>query len=185
MNCFKEWRAWLLETNTSVIVFLDHANLISFMTAQNLTARQARWASMLSEFNFEILHISGKSDPADPALRRSHYSEGKVTSDKVVLLGHREDLKNDKDEICINDICLKNSNILTRFDPSIAFMPPDNDTLNTLQSLYATDPLLTNKQLSFLTNRDCIWWWRDRVYVPFAMCHLILQQYHDAPLAGD
>lgn len=47
------------------------------MMAQNLNARQARWASFLSEFDFDIVHISGKS-------RISEYSEGKNISDKVV-----------------------------------------------------------------------------------------------------
>lgn len=50
--CFEEWRAWLLGSSTPVIVFSDHANLKYFMTAQKLTARQARWATFLSDFFF-------------------------------------------------------------------------------------------------------------------------------------
>lgn len=86
--CFEEWRAWLLGANTPIIVFSDHSNLRYFMSARDLTARQARWAVFLSEFNFDILHISGKSNPADPASRRSDYSEGKDISDIIVLLGY-------------------------------------------------------------------------------------------------
>lgn len=86
--CFEEWRAWLLGANSPVIVFSDYSNLRYFMSAQDLTARQARWAVFLSEFNFDILHIPGKLNPADPASRRSDYSEGKNATGKVVLLGY-------------------------------------------------------------------------------------------------
>ena len=47
---FMEWRAWVVGTNSPVIVFSDHANLRYFMTAQHLTPRQARWAAYLSSF---------------------------------------------------------------------------------------------------------------------------------------
>lgn len=88
--CFDEWRAWLLGSNELTTVYSDHANLRYFMKAQELTARQARWASFLSEFLFEILHIPGKANPADPASRRSDYVGKENIANKVVLLGHRE-----------------------------------------------------------------------------------------------
>lgn len=69
---------------TPIIVFSDHANLRYFMKAQNLTSRQARWAIFLSEFDFDILHILGKSNPADPPSRRPDYSKGESESDNVV-----------------------------------------------------------------------------------------------------
>lgn len=75
---FMEWRVWVVGTNSPVIVFLDHANLQYFMTAQHLTPRQAQWASYLSAFYFHILHTPGKLNPADPASRRPDYLD--VTS---------------------------------------------------------------------------------------------------------
>lgn len=69
------------------------------MTAQHLTPRQARWASLLSMYHFEILHTPGKLNPADPASQRPDFVSGKHTDDKVVLLGFRS-LKEEDSEIC-------------------------------------------------------------------------------------
>lgn len=65
--CFVEWRCWLAGTNQPVVVLSAHVNLKYFMTSQHLTPRQARWASLLSMYHFEILHTPGKLNPADPA----------------------------------------------------------------------------------------------------------------------
>lgn len=154
------------------------------MKAQSLTARQARWASYLSEFNFDILHISGKSNPADPASRRSDYSEGESDSDKVVLLGYREDLKklDSRPEIAV--VKIKASKITGQVDPSLNFMPADTDTIVSIQSLYETDEFLKGRLPAFLKFIDNTWWWIGKVYVPKSMREMILKQYHETPLAG-
>lgn len=76
--CFEEWRPWLMGTEVPTLVFSDHSNLKYFMTAQALSAKQAQWASFLSEFSFDILHIPGKLNPADPGSRRPDYSDWKL-----------------------------------------------------------------------------------------------------------
>lgn len=154
------------------------------MSAQNLTARQARWASYLSDFNFDILHIAGKLNPADPASRRADYSEGKDSSDKVVLLGYREDLENKQKGLKVSVIRIKNADIKGRLDPSSLFMPADASTIVALTSLYDSDELIQGKSPSFLTFYDNVWWWRDRIFVPKAMRDLVLKQYHETPAAG-
>lgn len=184
VNCFEEWRAWLLGLNTLVIVFSDHANLCYFMTAQDLTARQARWATFLSEFLFDIVHIAGKLNPADPASRRADYLKGKNSSDRVVLLGYQEDLKKANTSIQISVVNLKDLKVSHRMDPFTIFMPPQADTLISLKILYDSDVFLFNKHPSFVTFQDSVWWWRDRIYVPLAMRNLILKQYHKTPSAG-
>lgn len=40
-------------------------------------------------YNFEILHIPGKLNPAHPASRRPDYDDGKSHSERVILLGRR------------------------------------------------------------------------------------------------
>lgn len=157
VNVFEEWRAWLLGANDPVLVFSDHANLRYFMTAQNLTARQARWASFLSEFNFDILHISGKLNPADPASRRSDFAEGKDTTDKVVLFGCREDLSNTSAGLSVSVIKIRPADIKGRLDPSTLFMPADPATIKMFQSSNDSDDTLKNKRPSFLTFQDQLW----------------------------
>lgn len=163
--------------------FLDHANLRYFITAQDLTARQACWASFLSKFYFDILHISGKMNPADPASRRSDYSEGKASLDKVTLLGYREDLK-EVDGLSISVVKIKNSNIFGRFNPSSTFMSPNTDTLTSLKASYNSDPFIVGKHPSSLSFHEGCWWWRDKLYVPVSMQQLLLKKFHQTPLAG-
>ena len=42
-------------------IWTDHKNLQYFMINQKLNCRQARWALYLSQFNFALKHIPGKS----------------------------------------------------------------------------------------------------------------------------
>ena len=52
-------------------IWTDHKNLPYFMTNQKLNQRQARWALYLSQFNFTLKHIPGKSiGKADGLSRR-------------------------------------------------------------------------------------------------------------------
>jgi len=52
-------------------IWTDHKNLQYFMTSQKLNWRQARWALYLSQFNFTLKHIPGKSmEKVDKLSRR-------------------------------------------------------------------------------------------------------------------
>ena len=58
-------------------IWTDHKNLQYFMTSQKLNCRQARWALYLSQFNFTLKHIPGKSmGKADGLSRRPNWQEG-------------------------------------------------------------------------------------------------------------
>ncbi|KAL5503844.1 hypothetical protein ACEPAH_7915 [Sanghuangporus vaninii] len=63
------WRHLLEGTKEPLTIRSNHANLRYFMTAQNLTRRQARWALELSRYNFKILHWPGKKNQADALSR--------------------------------------------------------------------------------------------------------------------
>jgi len=55
---------------------MDHKNLQYFMTSQKLNCRQARWALYLSQFNFALKHIPGKSmGKADRLSKRLDWQE--------------------------------------------------------------------------------------------------------------
>ena len=52
-------------------IWTDHKNLQYFIMSQKLNCRQARWALYLSQFNFALKHIPGKSmGKADGLSRR-------------------------------------------------------------------------------------------------------------------
>jgi len=42
-------------------IWTDHKNLQYFITSQKLNQRQARWALYLSQFDFALKHVLGKS----------------------------------------------------------------------------------------------------------------------------
>ena len=58
-------------------IWIDHKNLQYFMTSQKLNYRQARWALYLSQFNFMLKHVPGKSmGKVDRLSRRPDWQKG-------------------------------------------------------------------------------------------------------------
>ena len=53
-----------------VVVYTDHRNLEYFQTTKILNRRQARWAEILSEFNFVIAYRPGEKNGKAEALSR-------------------------------------------------------------------------------------------------------------------
>ena len=70
VDCFKEWRHYLI--GQRVVVYSDHRNLEYFSTTKILNRRQARWAEILSDFDFVITYRPGdKNSKADALSRRT------------------------------------------------------------------------------------------------------------------
>ena len=72
VDCFKEWRHMLCRSPSRVMVYTDHRNLEYCQTTKILNRSQARWAEILSEFNFVITYRPGeKNGKADALSRRT------------------------------------------------------------------------------------------------------------------
>jgi RNase H-like domain found in reverse transcriptase/Reverse transcriptase (RNA-dependent DNA polymerase)/Integrase zinc binding domain len=69
VRAFEHWRSELQGTGHPVEVLTDHKALEYFMSTKSLSARQARWAEVLSRYNFKILYRPGKTNTADPLTR--------------------------------------------------------------------------------------------------------------------
>src|SRR5205814_10314240 len=69
------WRHYLEGSKYPVNVRSDHKNLERFMTTKILNRRQARWAEILSGYDFVLDHITGSKNPADGPSRRPDYAE--------------------------------------------------------------------------------------------------------------
>ena len=54
-----EWKYLLLGGEHTLIIHCDHKNLTYYCTPQQLTARQARWWTNLSRYNYQLIHIPG------------------------------------------------------------------------------------------------------------------------------
>ena len=72
----KHWRHMLEGAKHQVLIKCDHKNLVYFLTSKVLSRRQARWAEILSSYDFHIEHLDGKKNPADGPSRRPDYEIG-------------------------------------------------------------------------------------------------------------
>ena len=69
---FELWQPELVASEQIVDVITDHRALEYFMTTKKLTRRQARWAELLSQYNFQIVYRPGRlNERADALSRRS------------------------------------------------------------------------------------------------------------------
>ena len=82
IEAVKEWRAYLEGAVHPFVVYTDHRNLEYFTTTKVLSRRQARWAELLANYNFRIVHRPGVSMGKPDAMSRRHdYEEGSKASD--------------------------------------------------------------------------------------------------------
>jgi hypothetical protein len=84
ISSFQHWRAQLEGTPEPIKVVSDHKALEYFMTTKALTARQARWADILSQFNFLIMYRPGATNRADALIRREQ-DLGNQAAAKILL----------------------------------------------------------------------------------------------------
>jgi len=73
----EEYRYHLEGHPYKIEIWSDHQNLIFFRTAQKLTRRQARWALLMTRFDFVLYYKLEKTMQAeDPLFRRADYEMG-------------------------------------------------------------------------------------------------------------
>ena len=75
VESMKHWRHYFEGAKFPVLVRSDHKNLERFMSTKILNRRQARWAEILSGYDFVLDHIPGSKNPADGPSRRPDYAE--------------------------------------------------------------------------------------------------------------
>jgi hypothetical protein len=76
VESFKTWRHYLEYAPSTVRVLSNHNNLRYFMTAKELSPKQARWVGELARFDFEIEYKPGQDNPANGPSRRPDYAKG-------------------------------------------------------------------------------------------------------------
>ena len=67
IEVFKHWQYYLEGSRYPIVVKSDHTNLWAFMNPKmkRLNGCQARWAEILTIFDFIIKHYPGISNPTD------------------------------------------------------------------------------------------------------------------------
>ena len=85
-EALKDWRYYLEGLPEPFEIATDHQNLVYWRTAQHLTRRQARWALLLGEFHFVMVHKPGVNNHADPLTRPSHLQVTDEDDNKDVIV---------------------------------------------------------------------------------------------------
>ncbi len=62
VRSLSQWRAELQGAPYRLEIYTDHKALEYFMSSKNLTARQARWSEILSQFFFQIMYCPRKKN---------------------------------------------------------------------------------------------------------------------------
>lgn len=192
VTAFREWRQYLEGSQHQIKVFTDHKNLEWFTTTKNLNRRQARWAELISGYNFVIVYRPGSQGGKPDALtRRPDYrpEEGDalrmqqqrallkpgqfVPSDTLMATfeqpapGIDTDLRNRIQQGLVSDAWFKQHRRFLE-NPDL---PRSKEIQHALQGYTLQDGLLFFNELVYVPNSDDIK--LD-----------ILKTHHDSPLAG-
>ncbi|MCO5614617.1 hypothetical protein L7F22_068901 [Adiantum nelumboides] len=68
IHALTQWRHYLLGADFTV--FTDHQSLRYFLSQKQLSEKQMRWANILSQFHFQIVHVQGQKNVVADALSR-------------------------------------------------------------------------------------------------------------------
>ena len=155
------WRAELQGAPHKLAIYTDHKALEYFMSSKNLTARQARWSEVLSQFFFQIMYRPGRKNELADALSRREQE-----TDPPTLI---------KDQIRFRPL-LSGEQISpkVRQELGIAFLEPLPliDALlreNREHKSLATARMLAQKQENTgYKLEDGLVLWKDRLMVPLA-----------------
>jgi RNase H-like domain found in reverse transcriptase len=86
VTALMHFRHYLEGTPSTTDIWTNHHNLCYFMTKQKLSCRQARWALLLSCFDFTITHHPGMHNKSDALSQRPDHKEGMEHNNKDHVL---------------------------------------------------------------------------------------------------
>jgi len=75
IESMKHWRHYLEGAKFPIQILSDHKNLETFMTTKILNRRQARWAELLANYDFILVHLPGTRNSADGPSRCPDYAQ--------------------------------------------------------------------------------------------------------------
>jgi RNase H-like domain found in reverse transcriptase/Reverse transcriptase (RNA-dependent DNA polymerase) len=87
MKSLHHWHPYLGWTKEPFTILTDHTNLTYWKAPRNLNRRMARWHVNLQEYDFEIVHIPGKTNTTADALSRpSNTDQGENDNQNITLI---------------------------------------------------------------------------------------------------
>jgi hypothetical protein len=173
---FKAWRHYLEGANHQVDIFSDHKNLIYFAKAQILNQRQARWATFLSQFNFQIFHKAGTSNHLNPLSRQADHRAGlkRDKAPKVLFLTRQID---------VSTTTLAN---LNKLKSQIIDASSQDVTAKAVRAAKQSDDSTVAGAFNDWRDKDGILVFCEQMYVPHdnKLRREVIRINHDLPAAG-
>lgn len=156
VDALRKWRHYLLGQKVTIVT--DHKSLEFFASQPHLNARQARWAGLLAEYDYEIQHRPGKTNVvADALSRRPDHAATAVAVMMVDTTPVRERIK----EAAATDAEYQRRLNATKSVPNTTGMEVGQDGL----LYYVAGPV-------------------DRLYIPEALRGDFLAEAHDVSTSG-
>jgi hypothetical protein len=161
IEALKRVRHLVKDSPHKLIIYTDHDNLRYYRHPQKLNRRVARYLGFLEDFDYELRHIAGTKNWADPLSRRPDHDDGKGDNEDMVALP-------DKAFVRIIDLTILDQQIEKE-------QKEDLPKLNSWGERYI-----------IRQGEDNVWRLKAAMVVtrPEAVRTHLLQQYHDSPTAG-
>ena len=87
MMCLAEWCQYVLGATEQFEIWSNHKNLEYFRKPQNINRQQARWVSMLVDYDFSLHHLPGSHNSAADALsRQPNHNDRSGDNMEVIVL---------------------------------------------------------------------------------------------------
>jgi transposase InsO family protein len=174
VSAFRVWRAYLEGAKHTVTVKTDHKNLTFFTTTKELTRRQARWAEILAQYDFRIIHCKGtENGQADALSRRPDYEVDTKAAESAILKRNEDGSISYNKQILAATIELKDDELLDQLRETTK-----ND--QAMQDLL--EDSMTNDKL---TQDDTgLVYMHGLIYVPMALREEVIRRHHNLPTHG-
>ena len=178
-EALKDWRHFLEGLAEPFEIWTDHQNLQYWRTAQNLTRRQARWALLLADFNFVLVHKPGTTNTrADPLSR--------LPTHKVL------DSEDNRDQIVLKLEQFKIAAATALADPSPLEQhirdctEREQEVVQALKTLQSKGPRRMVNGILEWEEQDGLLYYRGKLYIPDnkELRNELIKLCHDTPTTG-
>lgn len=182
VKALEHWKMYLQGTEDPLGIITDHKNLVYFQNSRITNQRQARWADLLTHYNYTIGYRPGiKSGIPDTLSRRSDLrsEEGDETNKNQQIF----------DQAAFASIATLYISDARLIDLIKEALDKDQD-LKAIIAFFNADPTSTpseiRKAMKDFTFEDRILYRLGKVYVPnnAEIKRKILELYHDSAIAG-
>jgi hypothetical protein len=180
------WRHYCEGAKHTITNFTDHKTFEVFMSTKILNRRQARWAELLSGYDFVLVHTPGSSNPADGPSRRPDYATD-VPKPSGSLLPPSVFQSYPPSDPLHPPPNLPHSAHVFRISASLSVFTPDTTLRQQFINAYNTDAIAMAQKISTTDGyqwRNDLLLHKSQVYVLHSLRLDVLRMHHDDPLAG-